>query len=202
MIRGDKSPIAGLTTKSGHEPFYLRNVTYWFIGMEEGGGDTFENVNKRLSEWNKRGRQELEDVAEFHMAIGLGELFNESPKLQPTWNKLIRMLLSTKGQQDIQMEQVQEYQRTLLGKAPDGENCLIELLPLPSPSISDWIYTRHSGLAQLADRRTYKKHYIDIRAKHIQERINQIRQVKPSHSKVPSWLMDQNIPSEHPESLY
>lgn len=151
------------------------NGPYWFIGMEEGGGDSFENVNKRLSEWNKRGKQELEDVAEFHRAIGIGELFNDSPKLQPTWNKLIRILLSAKGQEYIQTEDVREYQRTLLGKAAKGENCLIELFPLPSPSTNHWIYAQHSKLAQLINRPTYKEHYINTRTNHVRERIDQYR---------------------------
>src|SRR5439155_1753817 len=73
------------------------NGHYWLIGMEEGGGDSFDNVEKRLSAWNKRGRLELEDVAEFHRAIDLGEYFDEQPKRQPTWDKLTRILLSAEG---------------------------------------------------------------------------------------------------------
>ena len=34
---------------------------YWFVGMEEGGGDSFEEVNQRISQWNKRGRNSFED---------------------------------------------------------------------------------------------------------------------------------------------
>jgi hypothetical protein len=148
---------------------------YWFIGMEEGGGDSFDNVNKRLSVWNADGRPELEDVAKFHHALGLGKFFKESPKLQPTWNKLIRILLSAKGQENVQTEQVREYQRSLLGRVSEEENCLIELLPLPSRSTHDWIYVNHSKLSCLKDRDKYKECYMHKRAKHIQERIDQYK---------------------------
>jgi hypothetical protein len=43
---------------------------YWFIGMEEGGGDSFEEVTKRLSVWDRRGRRELEDAAEYFEEVG------------------------------------------------------------------------------------------------------------------------------------
>jgi len=97
------------------------NGYYWLIGMEEGGGDSFDNVEKRLSAWNKRGRSELEDVAEFHRAIDLGEFFDEKPKRQPTWDKLTRILLSAEGllsteDQDEQRKQIREYRQTSLGK--------------------------------------------------------------------------------------
>src|ERR1700737_464546 len=67
------------------------NVPYWFVGMEEGGGESFENVEARLSIWNERGRQELEDVAEFYRAIGAEKFFQKDAPLHPTWSKLIRI---------------------------------------------------------------------------------------------------------------
>jgi hypothetical protein len=30
---------------------------YWFIGMEEGGGNSIEEINRRLASWNTRGRR-------------------------------------------------------------------------------------------------------------------------------------------------
>src|SRR5438093_6988758 len=70
---------------------------YWFVGMEEGGGDSFEEVEKRLAIWEQRGGCELEDVAEYHIALGITHPFSTTAKLQPTWSKLIRVLLSAKG---------------------------------------------------------------------------------------------------------
>ena len=71
---------------------------YWFIGMEEGGG-SFEDVVTRLSVWDHHGRLELEDVALFHNEIGYGSYFTKRPRLQQTWNKLIRIVLSAEGKQ-------------------------------------------------------------------------------------------------------
>lgn len=45
------------------------NGGYWFIGIEE-RGNSFQDVENRLSVWNSRGRPELEDVALFHKDIG------------------------------------------------------------------------------------------------------------------------------------
>jgi hypothetical protein len=154
---------------------------YWFIGMEEGGG-SFEDVVTRLSVWDHHGRLELEDVALFHNEIGYGYYFEKRPKrpkLQQTWNKLIRILLSAEGKllsekrDEARKELVREYQRTLLGRA-HGQSCLIELLPLPSRSTKpkDWIYAEHSALDYCADREVYKAHFMPLRANH-KERIAQ-----------------------------
>jgi hypothetical protein len=69
----------------------------WFVGMEEGGGYSFAEIINRLDAWAKRGKCELEDLAKYHAEIGITRLFNGSPQLQPTWNKLIRILLSSHG---------------------------------------------------------------------------------------------------------
>jgi len=44
---------------------------YWFVGMEEGGDDTFEEVSQCLAVWGSRGHQEEEDVAAYHLALAL-----------------------------------------------------------------------------------------------------------------------------------
>ncbi|MEA3335851.1 MAG: hypothetical protein U9R25_08055 [Chloroflexota bacterium] len=104
---------------------------YWFVGMEEGGGNSFEKVNRRLNTWAHRGKRELEDVAGYHQAIGITDLFSEKPKIQRTWGKLIRIVLSSQGITPT-TERVRAYQRAVLGR-PNGETCLVELFSLPSP---------------------------------------------------------------------
>ena len=42
---------------------------YWFIGMEEGGGDKLEEVLNRLNVWKDLGEQELVDTADFHLRL-------------------------------------------------------------------------------------------------------------------------------------
>jgi hypothetical protein len=154
---------------------------YWFIGMEE-RGDSFQDVATRLFVWDRHGRPELEDVALFHNEIGHGYLFEKRPKLSKTWNKLIRILLSAEGrllsdkEDEARTERVREYQRTSLGRK-QGQSCMIELLPLPSPSTKDedWMYVEHSALDYCANRKVYKAHFMPLRANHIKERIAQYR---------------------------
>jgi hypothetical protein len=143
---------------------------FWFIGMEEGGGNSFSEINTRLAVWANRGKNELEDLAEYHKDIGLMHWFKEKPRLQTTWNKLIRILLSSSGQIPT-IEQVREYQQTLLGRLI-GDTCLLELLPLPSPSIEQWVYAQYSQLPYLRDRETYRKECIKTRIIHLQYQIN------------------------------
>lgn len=143
---------------------------YWFVGMEESGGG-FHDIQNRLNAWNQMGRHELEDVVEYHAAFGVTHLFGERPRLQSTWNKLIRILLSAEGQ-PVFTEAVRQYQGKMLARK-DGDSCLLELLPLPSPSTAHWLYKDHSSLPQLQDRGTYMNHSAPQRAAHIRERIQE-----------------------------
>lgn len=144
---------------------------YWFVGMEEGGGDAFAEVERRLQLWDQRGRLELEDAAAYHAELGEVRWFGPRPRLQPTWNRLIRIALSAEGQ-DVQTEQVRAYQRDQLGRH-GSPNCLLELLPLPSPSLGHWLYAQHSHLPALATREAYMRHYAAPRAEHLRQRIDQ-----------------------------
>jgi len=146
---------------------------FWFIGMEEGGGNSYAEVAKRLEAWAFRGKHEIEDVAAYHTAIGITHLFGDRPRLQSTWSMLIRILLTSKGQIPT-TEQVREYQKTSLGRSA-GDHCLVELLPLPSPSTSHWLYAQHSGLPYLADRETYRQHCLQFRSAHLRKRIREYR---------------------------
>lgn len=57
------------------------NGDCWFVGMEEGGGNSFQDIANRSSAWSQRGKRELEDVAEYHAAIGVTCFFDDPPKL-------------------------------------------------------------------------------------------------------------------------
>ncbi|MEA5551557.1 hypothetical protein VB713_11290 [Anabaena cylindrica UHCC 0172] len=141
---------------------------YWFIGMEEAGDGSFKDTDERINLWVERGQEEIEDVAEYHIAMGCWD-----KKIQPTWKGLIRIVLSAKGKENITPDDVREYQFNELGRK-DKETCLLELLPLPSPSINHWLYSEHSDLTKLpflSDRDTYKKHCIEKRIDNISQRI-------------------------------
>jgi hypothetical protein len=137
--------------------------------MEEGGGDTFDEVCKRLTVWDQRGRQELEDVAEYHLALGITYPFAEKPKLQPTWAKLIRVLLSIEGEAPTK-EAVRRYQQQQWARRTNNV-CLLELLPLPSPSTSHWLYGQHSQLPDLTTRERYRERWSALRIDHLRQRI-------------------------------
>lgn len=144
---------------------------FWFVGMEEGGGESFEDIERRLQTWRKRGRLELDDVAEYHMEMGITYLFRERPRIQTTWGGLIRILLAARGETPT-TDTIREYQRDRLGRAT-GETCLLELLPLPSPSTKHWLYGAHSKLPYLADRQAYRRALLTKRMAHLQGRIRQ-----------------------------
>jgi len=139
------------------EPFIERFFGYgtwsapvWFIGMEEGGGASLAEVETRIGTWQARGANELEDLAEFHRAIGVTRHFGERPALQSTWAKLIRVLFGLRGEA-ADTERVRSYQATQLGRQ-GSETALVELLPLPSPSTSHWLYRDISDISYLATR--------------------------------------------------
>lgn len=149
---------------------------YWFVGMEEGGGDNKGQIDTRLKKWQKRGEKELEDLKEYHLALGIERHFSEKPALQRTWSKLIRILLRAENEEitsekEIPTEEVRIYQRDLLGRT-NGETCLLELLPLPSPSIKLWLYGDFSKLPHLEKRESYRDHYAQERVPYIQQRIS------------------------------
>lgn len=146
---------------------------FWFVGMEEGGGDSFEDIERRLHTWRKRGGLELDDVAEYHKEMGITHLFRERPRIQTTWGGLIRILMAAKGRTPS-TDDIRQYQRDFLGRAT-GETCLLELLPLPSPSTRHWLYAEHSQLTYLADRDAYRAAFLEQRSTHLRERIRQYR---------------------------
>ncbi|MBC5795702.1 hypothetical protein H5968_11220 [Sphaerospermopsis sp. LEGE 00249] len=140
---------------------------YWFIGMEERGAENFEDANLRINTWANRGQQEIDDVAEYHEDMGGWGKNN-----QPTWNKLIRILLSAKGKENICLKDVHDYQFEKLCRK-NQETCLLELLPLPSTSINDWIYDKYSQLPFLCDRETYANYCVEKRINHIIQSIKE-----------------------------
>lgn len=146
---------------------------YWFVGLEQGGGNSFEEVEKRLDGWHKNGRRALEDAAKYHQAIGLGDFFHpKKPRLQSTWARLIRTIYGFKGHDstDISAKKVKTYQRDKFLRL-NSSSCSIELLPLPSPSMNDWLYANHSALPHLKTRSIYRDKFARDRADTMQEKI-------------------------------
>lgn len=138
---------------------------FWLIGMEEGGGGSEEEVSRRLQVWDELGRPETADLAEFHRRLGMPQFFREPVSLQHTWAHLIRLILAANGAAPTTAE-VKAYQRDQLGRE-NGETCLLELLPLPSPSTGVWNYGIWTGLPYLNNRDVYRQTLLPSRIEHL-----------------------------------
>jgi hypothetical protein len=98
---------------------------YWFIGIEPGGDD----LDATLRMWNALGKGELLDIAAHHEEDSK-DWFDERAGTQPTWAKLIWLLLAFNGKEPTR-EATLEYQQRSLGRS-GRETALIEISSLPA----------------------------------------------------------------------
>ncbi len=145
------------------------NANYWFVGMEEAGGVTIDEVSKRLTTWVERGRTAIDDLVEFLRQADLTDWFEPSSRAQTTWHPLIRSVLVSQNKSD-DAESILNYQRTKLGRAT-GETAILENLPLPSPDTRMWKYAKWSSIPTLGSRAIYQRTYLKPRADQILELI-------------------------------
>ncbi|MBK8255034.1 MAG: hypothetical protein IPK82_20540 [Polyangiaceae bacterium] len=142
---------------------------FWFVGMEEGGGVHELEVQQRLSAWRDLKCGKLVDAVEFHARVErqpsvslAAELFGESASIQSTWGPLIRFFLRATQDASVATADIKRFQQTEWGRA-HSNTCLVELLPLPSPSIADWRYSRWTDVEYLKRRDAYRKHILPRR---------------------------------------
>lgn len=147
----------------------------WFVGMEEGGGGTIEEVASRLEAWDQRGRPMVDDVAGFHRAIGQQRWFEPGARTQNTWRQLIRATLLAEDL-PVDLEAIREYQVLRFARL-DGNIASLELLPLPSTSTKakHWRYAEWSALEMLATRDGYRQHFLPSRIARLKALIAQKR---------------------------
>lgn len=144
----------------------------WFIGMEEGGGNNEAEIQARLDAWEALGHPEFADLYQFHQRIGITQFFEgDKPKIQKTWKRLCGYHLSLSSP-TFDTESLRTFQATQLGRY-NSETCLLELLPLPSSSLNDWIYAEITNNPWLVTRSKYKKHLMPIRQHRIRQLIQQ-----------------------------
>ena len=55
---------------SGFYGYGSYSADYWFVGMEEGGAGSAEEIVAHLEHWERRGRSELEDLRDFQVTKG------------------------------------------------------------------------------------------------------------------------------------
>jgi hypothetical protein len=131
---------------------------YWFVGMEEGGGNSLDEVSKRLQVLEDFGTNGLVDNCVYHTKIGYDfqRFFEGKIKLQFTWAKLIRTFLVMRNPNTrYTPDYIKDFQANKWGRS-DSDNCLIEIFPLPSPSAYMWNYDKWSDMPILKDRNSYK----------------------------------------------
>jgi hypothetical protein len=145
------------------------NSPLWFIGMEEGGGNSKDEVYRRLNAWINLDRNEICDLFKFQNEIGESNYFSENPKLQKTWSKLIRFQLGLEGITPT-TDEVRLYQKGKLGRSTSS-NALLELMPLPSPGVNVWHYDKFSTIPFLKSRDAYFQYFIDKRIVLIREKV-------------------------------
>lgn len=150
----------------------------WFIGMEEGGGRTNEVVRHRLQKWvDVCKKRPVVDGCRFHKALidrygnSMKDLFDPdegcSLSHQPTWDRLIRLQLALNSCGEISAESVYKFRRKFWARS-DSENCVIELLALPSPNIQTWEYKRWVGGDEFKSRDAYRQAFLPGRIESLQ----------------------------------
>lgn len=158
---------------SGHFGYGNFAAPIWFFGMEEGGGNSAEEIERRIAAWSDLGRRTVSDLRDYHLAIGVDRYWLERPPIQRTWGCLIRVLLASKGLAPT-TDDVRAYQRDHLGRH-DGESGLLELMPLPSPGTTRWLYGSMASDPALATREAYMEHWLPARVQRLRELIAEHR---------------------------
>jgi hypothetical protein len=146
------------------------SAPFWLIGIEEGGGASCDEIERRLAAWEAHGRPAVDDLATFHEAAKIA-IDTASP--QSTWGPLIQLVL-TATNSPATPAVILEYQRTFLGRR-GGETCLLELLPLPKRNARDWRYDLWTDLPELRNRAQYERSSIPHRSDSIIRALNENR---------------------------
>ena len=71
----------------------------WFVGLEEWGGKSAEELLRRIEIWRQLGATPAVDLFEFHRDLNRDEFFGPKPKRQATWARISQMMLAAEGTQ-------------------------------------------------------------------------------------------------------
>ena len=104
----------------------------WFIGLEEAGGGE-ERLRTRSS------FDAVMDIEKAHVLIGETSNFGPTAEQQRTWWNMCELMLILAGTPEPSPVERLSYQTQRLGRL-DGETLLLEVMPFPCPSLSDWNY--------------------------------------------------------------
>ena len=110
------------------EGYGTKDASYWFLGIEEGGG-SIEQLQLRARVFGL-----VEDIRSIaKLGFGLN-------RYVPTWRVMSKLIMAMQGNPDWRDKaKAQEYQTTKLGRS-NGDTFLTELMPLPCPNTKEWPY--------------------------------------------------------------
>jgi hypothetical protein len=151
----------------------------WLIGIEEGGGGSKQNIEDRIQSWQMSNSDELLDNYEHHKRLKATKYFEKQDgqniKIQPTWNKLIRLLLAF-NEETISKDVVRAFQQHRLGRK-NSDHCLLEIFPLASPSNNEWKYAEWFHENELLQSR--EKYQGEVGSQRLETLKHKISQYKP-----------------------
>jgi hypothetical protein len=133
----------------------------WFVGMEEGGEHDSASFNLVLRRWAEAGKPGVIDIAPTETAANRRYFYTEKPAIVKTWGKLIRATLHALNE-EVSNDKIRAYQANRLAR-PNGETCLLELMPLWSKDTASWPYGEISNLSYLKSRQDYMNHVAPAR---------------------------------------
>ncbi|KQQ86378.1 hypothetical protein [Massilia sp. Leaf139] len=149
----------------------------WFIGMEEGGGASEEEIASRLATWAAQGQPPLADLQAFHLAFGDHTRHVEGAPVQRTWKELMRVMLMLQGAASVDIEALRRYQIDAFGQAGSG-TALLELMPLPKPALNAWPYAEWTNADAMPYLQTQAAYHAHVQP----QRIAAIRQLIFQHT--------------------
>lgn len=172
---------------------------FWFVGMEEGGGNVLNLVRNKVDAFFNDGESHLALVDNYDFQVNkvgspwnnealrfLGPRPNNQPvSLQNYWSKKIKILLGVNNL-PINNESIRQYQSNHWGRIHPEQyslkHAVIELMPLPSPGTGLWYYTNWTShftgnhCPPLATRQHY---YSLTRTRRVNMFKNKVNELKP-----------------------
>jgi hypothetical protein len=134
MLRNDAIPREVLDRVLTQKGFGNPNGRYWFIGVEEGGGGTIDELIVRGTQY-----QPIDDLHHVNEIDGCPSV-DLSSHITPTWIIMSKIVRCISGEPDWRDRAAAlAYQATRLGRA-NGDTFLAEVLPLPVPTRDKWPY--------------------------------------------------------------
>lgn len=138
------------------------NSNVWFIGMEEGFHGSLLGLENRFNKTKNKSVIDLQDGmvdVKDHM-----RWFSEKSSSQPTWRKLILILLFLEDKK-INNDKIKKYQKEKFGRLKSN-HCSLEFMPLPCRSVgkADWFYDKF-GIDYLVNRKSYIEKIMPTRIK-------------------------------------